>query len=514
MRRSFLKLIGVGGAAAGAFAQAPPPRPASLDVREAGAAGDGVRLDTRAIQGAIDACARGGGGTVRFPAGRYLSGTLVMRSRVTLHLEAGAVLLGSTRLADYPEMSPKLRSYTDNYTEKSLIYAENVDDVAIEGRGAIDGQGAAFQGPYKVRPYTLRFIECRGVAVEGIALRNSPMWMQHYLGCEGVAIRGITVHSRVNHNNDGIDIDSSSFVRISDCHISSGDDAIVLKSTTGRPCRDVAIANCVLSSHCNALKAGTESNGGFENIAISNCTVYDTRLAGLTLQIVDGGTMDRVAVSNLTMHNVGAPIFIRLGDRARPFIEGGPRPGVGRMSNVTISNVEATGGSRFGCALAGLPGHAIANVTLENVRLAFTGGGRREDATREIPEFPDKYPEYNMFGVLPAYGLYCRHVAGLALRNVRTSFASAEGRPALVCDDVDGLELAGFEGAAAETAAVRFHDVRDAFVHGCRAAAGAGAWLEVRGGRTRGVVLAANDLSRAGRPVDGAGAPAGAVTGG
>ena len=281
MRRRFLKMMGLTGAAAGAAFAQPPRQPASgfLDVRAAGAAGDGTRLDTRAIQGAIDACARAGGGAVRFPPGRYLSGSIFLRSRVTLHLEAGAVLLGSAKLQDYPETVQKFRSYTDNYTAKSLIYAEGVEDIAITGRGAIDGQGAAFEGPYKVRPYTIRIIECRNVFVEGVTMRDSPMWMQHYLACEGVHIRGITVRSRVNRNNDGIDIDCCRNVRISDCDISSGDDALCLKSTATLPCRDVAITNCLISSACNGLKMGTETNGGFENIVISNCTVYDTRLA-------------------------------------------------------------------------------------------------------------------------------------------------------------------------------------------------------------------------------------------
>lgn len=419
--------------------------PARAGVRDFGAVGDGVRLDTAAIQRAIDACAAAGGGTLHFPAGRYLTGTLFLKSRVTLEIEAGAVLLGSRKLADYPATVPALRSYTDNYTDKSLIYAEKAEDIGIRGRGAIDGQGAAFEGPYKVRPYMMRIVQCRNVSVTGVTMRDSPMWVQHYLDCESVAIRGIHVRSRVNHNNDGIDIDGCRRVRISDCDIWSGDDAIVLKSTFAGPCRDVAISNCVVSSNCNALKLGTESNGGFENIVISNCTVYDTRLAGLALEIVDGGTLDRVIASNIVMNKVGAPVFVRLGNRARPWVEGGPRPAMGRFRNVLISGIEATGCGPTGCALAGLPDHPIEDVTLENVRLAFVGGGKPR--AEEVPEYPDKYPEFRMFGSLPAYGLYCRHARRLSLRNVRTSVAAADARPALVCDDVKDLDLKGFNGA-------------------------------------------------------------------
>lgn len=436
-RRRFLASLLPGAALAAP--QTSAPLPAAFNVRQHGAKGDGSHLDTPPIQAAIDACARAGGGTVLFPAGGYLSGTLVLKSHVTLHLASGATLLGSKNLADYPAHTAQVRSYTDNYTDKSLIYAENAEDIAIAGRGTIDGQGAAFKGPYKVRPYMIRVIACRDVSVTDITLKDSPMWVQHYLACEGVAIRGITVRSRVNGNNDGIDIDACGRVRISDCDIWSGDDAIVLKSTLDRPCKDIAIANCTLSSACNALKLGTESNGGFQNIVISNCTIYATRLAGLAIEMVDGGLLEHVSVSNLVMDAVAAPIFIRLGDRGRPFVEGGPRPPAGRLRNVAISNVQAGNCGVTGCAIAGIPGHPVEGVSLDNIRLSFVGGGKR--VAGEVPENADKYPEYSMFGKqLPGYAFYCRHVRDLTFRNIRTTTATPDERPALVCDDVRQLE--------------------------------------------------------------------------
>jgi polygalacturonase len=501
-RRFLLGLVPAAAVAAATTGQA------GFNVRDHGAAGDGTHLDTRAIQEAIDACARAGGGTVFFPAGAYLSGTIVLKSRVTLHLDAGAVLLGSRDLRDFPSLVPALRSFTDTYTERSLIYADGLQDIGIRGRGVIDGQGAAFKGSYKVRPYMMRFVSCRNVSVTDVSIKDSPMWVQHYLACEGVEIRGIGVHSRVNVNNDGIDIDGSQRVRISDCEISSGDDAIVLKATANRPCKDVVIANCVLSSACNALKLGTESNGGFENIAISNCTIYDTRLAGIALEMVDGGVLDRVDISNIVMNSVATPIFIRLGDRGRPFIEGGARPPVGKLRNVSIANVQAMGAGSVGCAVAGLPGHAIENVVLENLRMTFAGGGKRTDARREIPENADKYPEHNMFGTLPAYGFYCRHVKGLSLRNISTSFLQDDERPALVCDDVEGLELAG----SALAGSVRLQQVRDAFVHGCRAPGPIQTWMEVSGSQSARISVMGNDLANANKAVDTAGdVPQGAV---
>jgi polygalacturonase len=421
--------------------------------RDFGAAGDGVRRDTAAIQRAVDACAAAGGGAVRLDAGTYLSGTIVLRSRVTLRLESGAVLLGSKDLADYPSRVPALRSYTDTYTEKSLIYAEKEEGVAIEGSGVIDGQGAAFKGPYKVRPYLMRFVECRNVAVRDVLLKDSPMWVQHYLGCEDVRLENVRVQSRVNHNNDGIDIDGCRRVEISGCRIVSGDDAICLKSTFDRPCRDVLVRDCEVSSLCNGLKLGTESNGGFENVRFRKCRVYDTKLAGLALEIVDGGTMDGIEVEDVRMENVGAAIFVRLGDRARPFKGGMGRPAVGKLRNVTIRRVSATGAGPVGSSIAGLPGHPVEGIRLVDVSITSAGGGTASDAQRVPPERPEVYPEFNMFGVLPASGLYIRHAGGVALERVRLRTASPDARPAVVLSDLAEPPLKDVDtgGAAVRT---------------------------------------------------------------
>lgn len=465
LRRRFVP--GLAAAAVGAShptkAAEKNPHTGLYAVRDFGAAGDGRKLDTKAIQSTIDACSRAGGGRVWFSPGRYLSGTLHLKSGVTLDLEAGAVLLGSTNLADYPAAVPAMRSYTDTYTDKSLIYAEKVENIGIAGRGKIDGQGKAFQGPYKVRPYMIRIIECKNVLTEDVAIVDSPMWVQHYLACDDVVIRGIRVHSHTNANNDGIDIDCCRRVRISDCDIDSGDDAIVLKSTADRACTDVLVTNCAVRSTCNALKLGTESNGGFENIVVSNCTVYDTRLAGIAIEMVDGGLLDRVNFHNITMKGVGAPIFVRLGNRARPFKEGMAAPGMGRLRNVQISNVQATRCGPVGCSITGLPGHMAENVTLSDVRLEFTGGGTAQEAAREIEEAHEKYPEFRMFGALPAYGFFCRHVRNLTLSRVEARFEGTDHRHALVCDDVRDLMLDGcaFQAPSGGAPAIRMNNVSE-----------------------------------------------------
>ncbi|RLB13008.1 MAG: glycoside hydrolase, partial [Deltaproteobacteria bacterium] len=344
-----------------------------FNVRDYGAAGDGETKDTEAIQRAIDAAHQAGGGRVYFPAGRYLSGTIFLKSLVTLDLEAGATLLGSTDTADFPKIVPKFRSYTDNYVSQSLIYAEDRHDIAITGKGTIDGQGQAFQWKkYGNRPYVIRFVSCKHVLVEGIKMRNSPMWMQHYLGCEFVTVRGIHVYNHSTYNNDMIDIDCCRNVLISDCYGNSDDDAMTLKSTADRPTENVTITNCVLGSGCNAIKMGTESNGGFKNISITNCVIdswYGKKgfyalpkgISGIALEIVDGGTMENITISNISIKNVHVPLFLRLGNRARPFKKGMEKPGMGAFRNVVINNIVAAGVEKIGCSITGLPGYPIRN---------------------------------------------------------------------------------------------------------------------------------------------------------
>jgi polygalacturonase len=391
-------------------------------------------------------------------------------------------LLGSANPVDFPERPATLRSYSDHYVRQSLIRGEDLDQVTIRGRGTIDGQGAKYHWKeYKNRPYVIRLVNCRDVLVEGITLRNAPMWMQHYLACERVRIHGITVYDLATYNNDGLDLDGCRDAVVSDCTILSLDDALCLKSTCGRPCENVTIANCVLSSHCNALKMGTESVGGFRNIAITNCAISsppaakpiagDSRgISGIALEIVDGGTLEGVTVSNVTIDGVNTPIFLRLGNRARPIADDMPRPGVGAFRNVFLSNIVATRTGRIGCSITGVPGHPIENVCLNNVQLTFAGGGSKADAAKLVAEQEARYPEANMFGVLPAYGFYCRHVVGLKLRDVQLRTLRPDLRHILVCDDVQHLVLDGVDArpAAGASAAVRLIHSPQAEVYNCR----------------------------------------------
>lgn len=500
----------VGSSGVSASGPAVAGSPMYFDVTRYGAVADGKSKDTQALQKAIDAANEAGGGVVRLPPGLYLSGTIYLRNNVTLELSSGATLLGSTDLNDYPSNEPAFRSYTDTYVCQSLIAGENLRDIAIVGRGAIKGQGSdrafaasAQDAGYRRRPYLIRLVSCRNVLVEGVTLSNSPMWAQHYLACDNLLIRGITVRSRGNANNDGLDIDCCRNVRVSACTIHSGDDAICLKSSADRPCENVVISDCVLSSACNGFKLGTESNGGFRNVTLTNCAMHEVNLAGIALLMVDGGILEGVTISNVVMRDVETPIFLRLGNRARPFKPNAPVPGVGQLRNVAISNVVATGCRRVPSSIVGLADHRIENVTLSNIDLACEGGVLLSQTPGEVPEKPDAYPEHNMFGVLPACGLYCRHVAGLVLRDVRVRCRQPDQRSAMMFDDVRDLSLSGMQvsGAAAVSGVIAMKAVNGAMVSGCVSPREAAVFARIEAGCER-ISVIGNDLAEAARPFE------------
>jgi polygalacturonase len=487
-----------------------------LDVTEFGAVGDGSTLNTEALQKAIDAAARTKVGMLRFPAGQYLTGTLFLRSHLTLYLDRGATILGSDKLEDYPLITVDSIAPANPQAKRVLLFGDGLEDVTITGLGTIDGQGDAkafeITPPHwstPIRPEIIVMVNCRKVTVKGITLRDSPAWVQHYLHCDDVLLQNLNVYSHVNYNNDMIDVDGCRNVRIDNCVGNTGDDAITLKSTAGRICENVTISNCRLSSHSNAIKCGTESTGGFRNITITNCVITPTgaedfhlgdRLgfAGLALEMVDGGILESITASNLVVEGTTAPIFMRLGHCGRKYSSEMPDPDVGVFRNVSVSNVIATGVKDTGCAIAGLPDHPLRNVVLSNINIEFAGGGTREDYQQKIPHRPDCYPEATMFGKLAAYGFFVRHVDGITLSNIQLGFEAPDHRPALLCADVRNLRVDGLAAETTRTAAplIVLRDVKQALISGCMPLTDCETFLGLFG-RTRNVLVTSNSIPHA-----------------
>ena len=420
---------------------------ARFDVKAHGAIGDGVAMDTAALQKAIDACSAAGGGEVVFPKGRYLTGSLELKSRVHLVVTPEAIVVGSRSMADYPA--------------RRLIRATDAHDIAIEGGGAIDGQGETFwekrgshegaayrrtaQFEYRAlkRPSFIHFLRCNDVTVRNITLRNSPSWTVHLQRRQKARIEKVTIRNPLyGPNTDGIDVNSCIDVLVRDCDIITGDDGVVLKSTEpghDHPSRDITVEGCRIWSACNALKIGTETHDRFDNIVFRNCHLYcdsnrtcDRPLAGVAIESVDGSYLSGITVSDITMRNVRAPIFIRLGHRGGNSVKTRQvEPRVpGRIEKVVICNIKAER-SLFESSITGIPGHPVTGICLENVRFEYEGGGSEDWILGTVPDETviRKYPEAEMFGRLPAYGLYCRHAQGIELRDVKVScLALRDGR--------------------------------------------------------------------------------------
>ena len=402
--------------------QAAPAR--VFDIVNYGAVGDGVAMNTEAIQKTIDACHASGGGIVRVPAGKFQIGTIRLKSNITLSLDHGSSLLGSTNIADYPTEG---LSIPREGGPRCLIYAEDATNIRIEGLGEVDGRGTPEAFPRvrsggretSTRPRLLRMVNCDQLTFSGVTYRRPAFWGLHLIDCRNVQFNAVTIRFRNNNfNNDGLDIDGCENVLIENCDIDSGDDAICLKSTLN-PCRNIVVRGCRVSSNTASLKLGTSSRGGFIGVKVTNCYFYDSPMGAIKLQLVDGGRLENIDISRITMENVGNPIFIRLGNRGQTYtrqasesrwggraVRGAP---VGTLKNVRIRDVvaevkiedrakaaqaayknldvkhaaEATDQEKAKAGpimITGIPGHCVENIVLENVTISYPG--RRDDRGR------------------------------------------------------------------------------------------------------------------------------------
>jgi polygalacturonase len=480
-------------------------------VRGYGAQGDGKTNDTKAIQAAIDQAATEGGGVVLFPPGQYVSGSIILKNYVVLRFEAGSILLGSLDIKDYPEDLGVLGIGGDYVWKGPLIYAENARYIGIEGTGIIDGRGTRESFPpfprTNQRPGLIRFKDCQFVTVRDVTMRNSACWTFHLRNCEDVVVRDIRLDSNVNRNNDGIDVDGGKRISITGCNINSEDDAIVLKSFNRETVSDIIISDCILTSTCSAIKIGTETVGDFSNISISNCAIYGSR--GINLFSVDGADINNVTISNISMRDSKSAIQLRLGARMRPYAlpkdQQLTRPG--RVRNIMISNVQAvighgqtsTGVDNSQNFISGIPDHHIENVCMSNIYISFYGNGTVKQAQREIPEEISTYPKIGMFGDLPAYGFFIRHVDGIKLHNVHLDVLNEDLRPAIVFDQVSGIDLYGclLKGNQSGEPLIKLSNVNDVIIRDCRPDNKIRTFVGVSGKGSKGIILQNNILQKA-----------------
>jgi hypothetical protein len=476
--------------------------PVAINVREAGALGNGATLDTPAIQRAIDRLHAQGGGTLRFPEGTYLSGSLELKSKVTLHFDEGATLLGSAKLTDYrrghwPALvmatgqhdigltgpgtlngnSPALVKefdrirasgsaldfFPDARPGQTLSFGSPIGSPTVIDPHAMQAEGKLMDFVYHmatrpteaVRPQVIEFRNCTNVTVADISLRDSANWVQSYRSCEGLTFERVKVRSKNYWNNDGMDVVDCRRMTMVDCDIDSADDALCFKSEwIGAGCEDITVTRTKLASHASAIKFGTASHHGFQRIHLSDINITGAYRSAVALQSVDGAVVEDITVERLKAVHVGNAIAIRLGHRNH-----NKPPGV--LRRVTLRDLDiqvrpenpgehmesGMEHNQIPSSIVGMPEHRVEDVLLENVRIRAVGGGSRDraeiklDALDSVPEKVGGYPEFSMWGELPAWGLYVRHASGVTLRDVEFTVARPDFRPAMVADDAPDLMI-------------------------------------------------------------------------
>lgn len=444
-----------------------------FNILDFGAKSDSKDLNTKAIQSAIDAAAKNGKGRVIIPAGTFLTGSVFLKSGVELHLKKSAVLLGTTDPNHYQKVG----------YWKSLILANRQHNIAITGGGEINGQGrelalnlesqfyngqldsadynfVEMRPKYYLRPTLIQFEGCKEIKIKNIKLRNAAAWVQNYEQCENLTIDSIQVESDAYWNNDGIDIVDCKNVRLTNSFFNAADDGICLKSHSDQHlCDSIYIANCTVRSSASAVKFGTKTKGGFKNVIVRGINIYDTFRSAIALESVESGCLENVLVEDIVATNTGNAIFIRLGHRLK-------KDKVAVLKNVILRNIKVEVAferpdykyeirgpalpffhNTFPSSITGIPGHPVENVRLENIEIIYPGKGNNGLANAplsrldNVPEKIRDYPEFSMFGELPAWGFYVRHMDGLKMKNIQLKIKAPDYRPAFVFDDVKNLEI-------------------------------------------------------------------------
>ena len=422
------------------------------NVYDFGAIGDGYAKDTQAIQKAIDVCSAQGGGRVLLSGGNFLTGTLFMKSNVELHIDVNAFLSGSSDINDYSLDTHKQLYRNESHMDRCLIYSFNIENIALTGRGTINGQGEKFhalpvEGGQPQRPMLLRYVNCKNIRMEGLRLRNPASWTNAFIGCQDIWADGLDIKSRANWNGDGLDFDCCENVFVSNCKLDCSDDCICLQnSEVGKKCKNIMITNTLMRSKWAGMRIGLLSCGDIENVTVTNCVFQDVECSALKIQSAEGGIIKDMVFGNLVMENVQRPLFITLNEFRERVDMPEKVPQTGSVMNLRFQHIQAYGMPHSSTALRscmiidGVPGKYIENIFLSDIHYTAVGGGSILDAQRtEIPNHMGKRAEcFNYGGPLPAYGLYARYVKGLSLSNVHIDTMLRDERPMVYKEDCSG----------------------------------------------------------------------------
>jgi hypothetical protein len=513
-RRDFIQRIAAGAVLAwpaAALAEVPiaaaaAPKPAwYFPVTDFGAVGDGKTLCTAAIQKSVDACAQAGGGTVIFPAGKFLTGPIFLKTNVHVEIPAGTVLLGVTDFARVPAIAGRWEGI-DRTVYASMFTALDCENISITGGGTVDGQGDAWWKAFSVvtemrkkagladrepenppgsplrwaRPRMINLYRCKNVLIRGIQVLNSPSWNIHPVLCDNIVIDQVTIISPADApNTDGIDPDSCRNMRISNSYISVGDDCITIKSgyrfqKNGKnvPCENIAITNCVFARGHGGVGIGSETSGGVRDVTVSNCVCEGTD-RGLRFKTARtrGNVVENFRAVNIDMRGVGDAVSVTMlynasdPRTAQPVDEGTPV-----FRNIHLSHITATDVKRA-ALIEGLPEMPIQGFSLSH--FVVNGAGA---------------------------GIACSNVAGAIFENIQ--IRASQG-PALEVSDVNGLEIHRFtdRNPRPDQPVMRLQKVNDALIQSCTATANTSSFLEVRGAETRDITLMANRLGRSAKEI-------------
>jgi hypothetical protein len=426
------------------------------NARKYGAAGDGRIKDTLAIQTAIDDCSSCGGGTVYFPNGSYLTGTIYMRSNVTLYLEVSAILLGSPDISDYTADTHKQRYDHEAHMDRCLIFSKDIENIGFAGAGMIDGQGECFPNKGDVqRPMLMRFLGCRNVRLKDIRLVRPAAWTTAFISCETVFADSLDICSLANQNGDGLDFDNCRNVFVCNCKFDTSDDSICLQnSEKGSICSNIAISNCIMKSKWAAIRIGLLSSGDIENVTVSNCIFHDIDCSGLKIQSTEGGHIRNMLFENIVMYNVPRPVFLTFNHFHMGTDAPENPPKTGGISNLRFQNFRITYDSNSnaeryknpGILLIGTSGHYIEDISISGFDYTVPGGAQIPVNDVElIPEMTYFRPEAYVYERgLPVSGMYARHSRRIFIKDMRLKIVKQDTRHVLVFDDVIGSEIDGF----------------------------------------------------------------------